>query len=120
MRRTSRTIVGTAVPNILKTVLVALVFLALMSLPVYSDNSITYCKSNSTLTIQETFQICGNSPVLNPLSNNCQYYNKTRDELCAAGCTNGQCTPLGYERLILIVAFIVAVLLLIYIVRRYV
>lgn len=84
--------------------------------------STTYCKDNGTLVINETFTVCGTSPVLNPNSQNCRDYSRTREEVCAAGCDpkTAACTPLMMDRLLIVV--LVAILVfgfIVYLARRY-
>lgn len=85
-------------------------------------SSSTYCKDNMTLVINETFTVCGASPVLNPNAQNCRDYARTREEVCAAGCDPkiGACTALPMERLAIVGGVIILVLgFIVYLARRY-
>lgn len=99
----------------------ALVILA-MAGAVFGDTLVTYCVNSSIIGINDTFEICGNSPVLNPASLNCQNYTRHMEEVCAAGCDpkTSSCTPLPMERLYIIVGVIILVLgFIVYLARRY-
>lgn len=78
-----------------------------------------YCKNESVLVIQDNFTVCGPSPVLNPSDLECQQYNRSMEEVCAAGCANSQCTPLAFDRSILIAGVIIGVFVVILVIRRY-
>lgn len=98
----------------------ALLLMVLLSVPVMASTTISYCKDSSTLAINETFQVCGPSPVLNPSAVHCANYSTHREELCASGCDtkNASCAPLPFDRALIIVAIIVFILLMIWVARR--
>jgi hypothetical protein len=82
--------------------------------------TLTYCVNESVLAVNETFQVCGPSPVLNPSSVHCANYSTHREELCAAGCdpANASCAPLPFDRALIIVAIIVFIILIAWAARR--
>lgn len=89
---------------------------------VYADNTITYCVDSGTVAINDTFQVCGTSPVLNPGSSNCQNYTRHMEEVCAAGCDtiSNNCTPLPMNRMFILVGvFIIVLLFIVFLTRRY-
>ena len=84
--------------------------------------SITYCQNSTTLAINDTYEICGGSPVLNPSVLNCQNYTRHREEVCASGCdpNTAACTPLPIDRLAIIGGVIILILgFIVYLARRY-
>jgi hypothetical protein len=86
------------------------------------NNTITYCVDSNTLAINDTFDVCGNSPVLNPGNLNCQNYTRHMEEECASGCDpkTGACTPSPMERVTIIAAvFILVLAFIVYLARRY-
>ena len=93
-----------------------------MSSAAFANSVITYCKDSNTLAINDTYQVCGNSPVLNPGNLNCQNYTNYREQICASGCDpkTGDCTPSSMDRLIIIAGVIILVLgFIVYLARRY-
>ena len=50
----------------------------IMANAAFANNVVTYCKDSNTLVINDTYQVCGASPVLNPGNLNCQNYTNYR------------------------------------------
>jgi hypothetical protein len=102
-------------------IIMALVVLSASGI-VFGNNVISYCVDNMTLGLNDTFEVCGNSPVLNPGALNCQNYTRHMEEVCASGCDpkTGTCTPLPMDRLLIVGGVIILVLaFIVYLARRY-
>ena len=97
------------------------VILLVMFVSVTFADSVTYCINNSTLRKNETFVVCGSSPVLNPLGNDCYTYQKTKDVFCSNGCDSQRdmCIPSDFNRLILIMVIVMFVVVIVAVMRRY-
>lgn len=100
---------------------IALMLLAVSVLAVPSfAQTVSYCRNSSVLAVNETFEVCGPSPVLNPSAVQCANYSRYREEICASGCDpkSSSCAPLPFDRALLIVGIILFVVFFIWVVRR--
>lgn len=83
--------------------------------------TVTYCLNDSVEVINESYSVCGGSPVLNPDVNFCQNYSNTRQEICAYGCYNstGTCNPSPVTTALILLLIIVAVIVAVILIWRF-